>query len=127
MIEENSPTYNVPMPKRFTLHELDTEVDGTREIRIVAMWGQTLVGTIGLGFLHRRSACIRQLFVHKQFRNQGVGSLLVNRCCEIAKDGCENVGLNLDITNGETEAFYKKLGFKFAYQYSDQYLLVKEL
>lgn len=112
----------------FTLHELDTEVDGTREVRIIAMNGKLLLGTIGLGYLHRRSASIRQLFVHKQCRKLGIGRALVDRCCEIAKDNkCQCIGLSLDKANKDTEAFYEKLGFKFGFEFSEDYLLVKYL
>lgn len=112
----------------YTLHEMETEIDRVREISIVAMSGRDLVGTIGIGFLHRRSACIRRLFVAKAVRGKGIGSALVNRCCEIARaSNCESVGLSLDVTNGNTEEFYKKLGFKFGYQFSEEYLLIKTL
>lgn len=112
----------------FTLHEIATEIDGNQEVHIVAMSGLQLVGTVTVGMLNRRSACFKQLFVHKRYRSQGIGTALVNRCCDIArKHKCETIGLSLACTNGATEAFYNKLGFKFGYAFSDESLLVKWL
>ena len=102
--------------------QLWTEVDGVKEIKIIAIERSAVlpfIGVIGLR-LGERSSCVRQLFVAPSERRRGIGSALVNLCCRKAQDhGSETLGLSLGAGNDDAWEFYKRLGFIRAYQYDD--------
>ena len=102
--------------------QLYTEVDGVKEIQIIAMERGAVmpfVGTIGLQ-LGAKSSSVRRLFVPGSQRRRGIGSALVNLCCRKAKDhGSDTLGLSLGAGNEEAWEFYKRLGFIRAYEYED--------
>ena len=104
------------------IEQLWTEVDGVKEVQLIARdEGSALpfVGTIGL-LLGAKSSGIRRLFVAPSERRRGIGTTLVNLCCRKAKDhGSETLGLSLGAGNEEAMEFYKRLGFIRAYQYED--------
>lgn len=84
--------------------QLWTEVDGVKEIQIIARdRGAVMpfVGTIGL-LLGEKSSSVRRLFVPCSERRRGIGSALVNLCCKKAKDHrSETLGLSLGAGNEE--------------------------
>jgi GNAT superfamily N-acetyltransferase len=57
------------------------------------------------------SMYISQLWVSKELRHQGLGTLLMQKAESLAKDsGCHLIAINT--MDWEAELFYKKLGFK---------------
>jgi ribosomal protein S18 acetylase RimI-like enzyme len=104
-----------------SLLRLDCDIDGHCETKIIAIDSEMrLVGTVDLQYRLLRSANIRQLFVDDQFRGQGIGTSLVNKCCRIAQaGGCETLGLVVVQGNDEAARLYEKLGFSFVYQYDN--------
>ncbi|MBN2016579.1 MAG: GNAT family N-acetyltransferase [Candidatus Cloacimonetes bacterium] len=59
------------------------------------------------------SACIEELVVHKGFRGQGIGKLLVEKGVEMAHEkGCVELEVSTEFTNKEAISFYEKFGFK---------------
>ena len=57
--------------------------------------------------------CIESIAVKKEYRNLGLGSLLVNSACEYAKQlGFKTVSLEVGEKNITAYLLYKKLGFK---------------
>jgi ribosomal protein S18 acetylase RimI-like enzyme len=73
---------------------------------------QQLIGTIIAGFDGHRG-WIYSLAVKKQYRNKGVGSLLLKKALEeLKKRGCLKVNLQVEGDNSEIVPFYEKNGFK---------------
>lgn len=106
------------------LLHIDTIVNTCKETKIVAIYDNNIIGSIGLDHINKRSSCLLRLFVHQDFRKCGIGSKLVNECCKISKEsGCETVGLLL-AKNNDAESFYNKLDFSFSYQYDDGDILM---
>lgn len=100
-----------------TLH---TMVDGESATEIIAQVEGRFVGSAKLSGLGTRSACLCRLFVDLHFRREGIGRQLVDNAAAIALNhSAETLALNLDAMNRETESFYAKLGFQFAYRYAD--------
>ena len=102
------------------LAKIDTIIDGNEESQIVAIGDSgALTGTVCLAHKKKRSACITNLYVGESSRGRGVGRKLVEACCDIATEsGCETIGLSLCKGNEQSE-FYRKLGFRFCYQYEN--------
>ena len=104
----------------YQISRLDTEVDNVRETTLIAISSGEFVGIVSLVHQDRRSACLRQLFVEPQHRHLGIGSALVNECCQIAKDsGAHTVGLSLSSQNRGVQPFYDRLGFMLAFEFDD--------
>lgn len=102
------------------LPKIDVIIDGNEESQIVAIGDSgALIGTVCLAHKKKRSACITNLYVGESSRGRGVGRKLVEACCDIATEsGCETIGLSLCKGNEQSE-FYRKLGFRFCYQYEN--------
>lgn len=78
----------------------------------VAICEKHLIGTILVGFDGHRG-WIYSLAVKKQYRNKGVGTLLLKRALEeLRQRGCLKVNLQVEEDNFETVPFYEKNGFK---------------
>lgn len=116
--------------KAVLIHRLETTVDGVRESRLVAFEDGQFVGSVGCQHHDRVAAGIRQLFVDPAARRRGIGRKLVLACVHLARcSGCQTLGLSLALNNrGLFEDFYQRLGFIFAYEFSDgEAILVKVL
>jgi ribosomal protein S18 acetylase RimI-like enzyme len=111
------------------IHQLDARVDGVRSTHLVAFFAEDFAGSVDLLYQDRVSATVKELFVDNVYRGQGIGTALITRCCEIARNGgCETLGLSLAKDNSGAAEFYKKLGFIFAFQYDDgSFVVVKIL
>jgi ribosomal protein S18 acetylase RimI-like enzyme len=123
------------MPLGIDIDRLDITVDGVATTLLVASavsiipgHQSRVVGCVELLFQSRKSACIRQLYVHESWRRRGIGRFLVETSLKISALGfCETLGLSLAKENESGAAFYRKLGFTFAYQYDDgSQLVVKQ-
>jgi ribosomal protein S18 acetylase RimI-like enzyme len=117
------------MKRKIYISELEIVIDEERQTNIVALMNDIIVGTVSLKYKGQRSAAIFMLFVKEDWRNIGIGSLLVKRCCELSKEnGNETIGLLVTKDNIDVESFYNKSGFKFVYEYDNKSLLLsKEL
>lgn len=112
----------------FIVSQIDTDVDGLQETRLIAIAGEDVLGLVGLAHHGKRSAYLRQLFVAPDFRRQGIGSRLVNRCCDLARmSGCQTVGLSLSPENSEIMPFYEQLGFSLAFEFDDGITIASKL
>ena len=61
------------------------------------------IGTVGVIYL---------IFVHPEYRRQGIGTSLMVRACDyIRSQGCSQAYLGVNAENKTAIAFYKKLGF----------------
>lgn len=69
---------------------------------------ERLIGVCGLGICWEDLAEIRSLAVWEDYRGQGFGSLLVNRCLEEARE----LGIPKVFTLTYAPYFFEKLGFK---------------
>lgn len=116
------------------IEKLEIFIDGVRTTQLIAICYSQIavpqfVGTVELLCVGRRSACIRQLFVHPDYRMQGIGTMLVECALKVSRAaGCEAIGLSLAKSNDEAADFYRRLGFFFAYEYDDgSFVLSKSL
>lgn len=116
--------------KEPTIYRLDGCVDGVVTTHLGAFVDGKFAATVELLCLKqdrsaRRSATIRQLFVLSDFRRNRIGTALVNKCCDIAKEyGCKTLGLSLDGVNLIGRNFYSHLQFIEAYEYDDGSIVV---
>lgn len=77
---------------------------------LVAVVGSEVAGTVGLEY-HGEYAVLRDLFVVKGYRRQGIGTALVRRCFEVCiEDGIE--GLYLLTYFWNIKRFFGALGFR---------------
>lgn len=105
---------------------IDTCVDGYEETKLMLfIGGKVIGGFVSLQHTNRKSANIRQLYVAPAFRRQGIASILLRECREIARtSGCQTIGLVVAEGNKEARRLYEKEGFSLAYQYDDNEILM---
>ena len=88
---------------------------------IIAMEGQKAVGFLSMisykTFLHRGgTALINELVVSENHRRKGVGSMLIQKAIEIAKQkGMDELEVGTEKENKIAKAFYRKSGFHTEY------------
>ena len=64
-------------------------------------------------YWHGPLGILEEMVVDEQYRRQGVGTKLLQRIMEIAKEaGCQAVSLDSDLHRSEAHAFYEKHGFQ---------------
>lgn len=87
--------------------------DSDGEVLFAARLSNQVVGICGLTpdpYLTRKTVGrVRRLYVHPNFRNHGIGKLLVSNVIEEAKRFYEALTLRTD--NPVADKFYKSLGF----------------
>ncbi|HET9016264.1 MAG TPA: GNAT family N-acetyltransferase [Thermomicrobiaceae bacterium] len=67
---------------------------------------------VGAKSVHGRFGLIRRFVVHRDYRGQGVGRVLLDAATERARDlGCSFIELSVDVTNPAAHAFYQRDGF----------------
>lgn len=111
------------------IDRLDTHVDGINHTLFVARkTGEGLIGSVELRHFQRRIAAVRRLYIHKDYRLEGIGRSLMDCCLDTAKAShCEALSLLVQLHNVDAQAFYRRLDFTFAYQDDDDYILTKDL
>ena len=63
-------------------------------------------------YLNEDDFYISVIVVDEKYRNQGIGTLLLNHAVEIAKEkGCKKIVLDVDKDNETAQSLYKKFGF----------------
>lgn len=56
---------------------------------------------------------IYRLIVLEQYRRRGIGGLLVEACCQEARErGFKSIGLGVDFDNDKAQSLYKRVGFE---------------
>ena len=87
-------------PSSVLIAELDGRVVGKLELFIGA---KSVHGPFGL---------IRRFVVHRDWRGQGIGRMLLDAATEHARaQGCSFIELSVDVTNPSAHAFYQRDGF----------------
>ena len=95
-----------PLGLKFTSEELDAE---RSDILIGAFHNDELIGCLVLTRLSDTAMKMRQVAVHPNFRNLGIGRMLVEKCEETAKsEGCYEMELHARIS---AIPFYLRLGY----------------
>jgi ribosomal protein S18 acetylase RimI-like enzyme len=85
---------------------------------IVAKENQKIVGMVNLLFTHStalgtRVAILEDMIVSITSRAKGVGSKLMSKAIQLAKDqGCKRITLLVDHDNQQAQYFYEHFGFK---------------
>ena len=105
-----------PEPK---ICDLETLVDGTRDIHFVAIDDGRVVGRACLGFgnTDKQSPWLYQLFVAAEYRKRGIGTALVNACvCRAKLLGSDVIALS--VVDESLITFYEQLGFVVSHRYS---------
>ncbi|MDQ3762060.1 MAG: GNAT family N-acetyltransferase [Actinomycetota bacterium] len=83
---------------------------------LLAWEGEQLVGMAAYSFLWpaagvTRSLYLKEIYVAEPFRRQGIGTLLMQRLCQIAVEhACSRVEWTTDKGNVLGEDFYERLG-----------------
>lgn len=91
---------------------IDMKMKHNDGLFFVATDEKHLIGTIIAGFDGHRG-WIYSLAVKKQYRNKGVGSILLKKALEeLKKRGCLKVNLQVEGDNSKIVTFYEKNGFK---------------
>jgi GNAT superfamily N-acetyltransferase len=72
------------------------------------------IAGIGASILHKSTAWLGHIIVHKEFRNRGIGTAVTRTLCERLSNNIESISL---IATQPGEPVYQKLGFKKETEY----------
>ncbi len=92
--------------------------DSDKTILIAERNDVNVVGMVSVIFLPRLNQLqpemyIPELIVTEKYRNQGIGTSLINSCISLAKQKeCQKIRLESGNQRNETHQFYKNLGFE---------------
>lgn len=107
---EIEPIYNLEFDDFWKPLNLKSELENISSKYIVAKEGNTIVGFAGIWF-SVDDAHITNIVVRKDFRNNGIGSLLLERLIELAK--CKTaLTLEVNVKNKIAQKLYLKYGFE---------------
>lgn len=107
---EIEPIYNLEFDDFWKPLNLKSELENISSKYIVAKEGNTIVGFAGIWF-SVDDAHITNIVVRKDFRNKGIGSLLLERLIELAK--CKTaLTLEVNVKNKIAQKLYLKYGFE---------------
>lgn len=107
---EIEPIYNLEFDDFWKPLNLKSELENITSKYIVAKEGNTIVGFAGIWF-SVDDAHITNIVVRKDFRNKGIGSLLLERLIELAK--CKTaLTLEVNVKNKIAQKLYLKYGFE---------------
>jgi GNAT superfamily N-acetyltransferase len=109
------------------LQVMPLTVSGVTVLRVHAidrdatLGGAWIVGTVELKESPGGAASIRQLYVRPDARRRGIGSRLLEYCCDLAEvKRSESLSLMLDPRDAKVALpFYRRHGFIVVAQYSD--------
>jgi ribosomal protein S18 acetylase RimI-like enzyme len=92
--------------------------DSDKTILIAEKNDVNVVGLVSIVFLPRLNQIghelyIPELIVTEKYRNQGIGTMLINACVSLAKQkGCKKLRLESGNKRRESHKFYEDLGFE---------------
>lgn len=91
-----------------------SEIYKKNGITKVALFEGKLIGYICVNYVLHESH-ILNLAVHQDFRERGVGTILMNEILrELKKKGCVFIYLEVRVSNAGAQAFYERFGFTAA-------------
>jgi RimJ/RimL family protein N-acetyltransferase len=103
------PPYDRPRIERWT-------TDLTNNITLLARLGERIVGHLQLfriPFERRKGMGEVFIYIHQDFQNIGLGTMMMKRAIELAKDrGFHRLGLTVVADNHRAIKVYEKVGFK---------------
>jgi RimJ/RimL family protein N-acetyltransferase len=103
------PPYDRPRIERWT-------TDLTNNITLLARLGERIVGHLQLfriPFERRKGIGEVFIYIHQDFQNIGLGTMMMKRAIELAKDrGFHRLGLTVVADNHRAIKVYEKVGFK---------------
>ena len=101
----NSPSWNDP------LEDIKRKLSVQRELFIVAMYGEELVGTALAGYDGHRG-WVYYVAVNPNLRRCGIGAALMRYVeKDLAEMGCPKLNLQVRAENREVVAFYESLDY----------------
>lgn len=92
----------------------------------------SIVGFLSFDFIYDRAE-INYIFVEKDYRQQGIATILLNYMLDICDNECKNITLEVKESNKSAIKFYLKNGFievarrEKYYQDEDGILMIKEM
>lgn len=103
------PPYDRPRIERWT-------TDLTNNITLLARLGERIVGHLQLfriPFERRKGVGEVFIYIHQDFQNIGLGTMMMKRAIELAKErGFHRLGLTVVADNHRAIKVYEKVGFK---------------
>lgn len=93
------------------------ETKGGKAAYLLVEHNDQIIGQVFLKYYgtshHPTYPNMEDLFVHLQFRSQGVGTMLISACERLAKErGYAQIGLSVNPTlNEKAKSLYEKLGY----------------
>jgi len=91
-------------------NNIDKPISSPFSIEIVYVENDFIIGYLSYSIIYEKAE-INNIYVLKQFRNQGIASKLLEYLLEKCKI-CENITLEVRKDNKSAIALYKKFGFK---------------
>lgn len=107
---EIEPIYNLEFDDFWQTNNLQSELENTNSKYIVAKIDGRIVGFAGIWF-SVDDAHITNIVVQKSERNKGIGSSLLERIIELAKEKA-SLTLEVNTKNIPAQKLYLKYGFK---------------
>ena len=106
-----------PLSVGQTLQNINAVMENKDHAAFVAEYDNKVVGWIGLAHsiqIEKPSYCeIRGLVVDDNYRNHGIGKMLIEKAKQWAKEkGNDKLRLRCNVIRIETHLFYQHLGFK---------------
>ena len=107
---------------------LDTIVDNKESSKLTVYSDFNFIGIVNLEFKNTIVSYGYGLYVHEDFRRQGIGTSLIKECFRISEEnGCEAFSIVLSKDNIDIKNFYTRLGFIVSYQYDNGDLLMTKV
>ena len=99
-----------------TPEQIENRLNSAHKRRIVAECNNEIIGYAVLAFRtvpHAHTALLHSLFVNEEFRNKGIGGVIVEFAEKLAlQNGIEILLLEVSAENRNAIPLYKKLGFE---------------
>jgi Acetyltransferases len=114
------PTLKNPEKFETRMHTWRSMLEENKRIIIVYEEGGTFIGELGLMFdigdpdytISGQRICLTEMTVHKDFRNKGIGSSLIDYACIYAIScGYSEMSVGVDNDNLSARHLYEKKGF----------------
>jgi RimJ/RimL family protein N-acetyltransferase len=98
------------------------------KLNLIAVFGEHIIGHSSLVDVPRSDVCELIIFVHQDFRGQGVGTALLKETCRRSFNLCKNrIWLMVSCSNTAAIAVYYKCGFRVTGMYGDVYEMELDL
>lgn len=91
-------------------HNIDKPINSPFSSNVVYKINDLIIGYLNYSIIYEKAE-INNIFILEQYRNQGIGSKLIEYLLEKCKI-CENITLEVRKDNERALRLYKKYGFK---------------